>query len=96
MYFIVMTSNVIQILCLRAQNKAKIQYNTSVINTFDIKACRKTNLDRFFGGFLNFKISKRPRLLCLRPCKDQDRGLVFIQFSSVQSPVFLPVFETGP
>ena len=67
MYFIVMTSNVIRFLCLRAQNKAKIQYNTSVINTFDIKACRKTNLDRFFGGFLNFKISKRPRPLCPGP-----------------------------
>ena len=63
MYFIVMTSNVIRILCLRAQNKAKIQYNITVINTFDIKVCRKSGLGWFFGGFLNFKISKRPRLL---------------------------------
>ena len=47
-----------------------------------------TGLDRFFGGFLNFKISKRPRLLCLRPRKDEDHGPVFIYFSPVQSPVF--------
>ena len=45
-----------------------------------------TGFDRFFGGFLNFKISKR--LLCLRPLKDRDRGPVFIQFSPVRSPVF--------
>ena len=47
-----------------------------------------TGLDWFFGGFLNFKISKRPRPLCLSPCKGRDRGPVFIQFSLVRSPVF--------
>ena len=47
-----------------------------------------TGLDQFFGSFLNFKISKRPRPLCLGPRKDQDRGPVFIQFSPVRSPVF--------
>ena len=60
----------------------------SVIYTFDIKACRKTSLNWFFGGFLKFKISKRPRLLCLGPCKDQDHSPVFIWSSSVQSPIF--------
>ena len=64
-----------------------------VIHTFNIKACRKTGLgltgfDRFFGGFLNFKISKKPRPLCLGPRKDRDRGPVFIRFSPVRSPVF--------
>ena len=47
-----------------------------------------TGLDWFFGGFLNFKISKRPRPLCLSPRKDRDPGPVFIQFSLVRSPVF--------
>ena len=47
-----------------------------------------TGLDRFFGGFLNFKISKRPRPLCLRPRKDRDHGPVLIRFSPVRSPVF--------
>ena len=60
----------------------------SVIHTFDIKACRKTSLDWFLGGFLKFKISKRLRPLCLGPCKDQDRNPVFIWTSSVQSPIF--------
>ena len=61
-----------------------------VIHTFNIKVCRKTGLgfDRFFGGFLNFKISKRPRPLCLGPRKDRDRGPVLIRFSPVRSPVF--------
>ena len=47
-----------------------------------------TGLDRFFGGFLNFKISKRPRPLCLGPRKDRDHGPVLIRFSPVRSPVF--------
>ena len=60
----------------------------SVIHTFDIKACRKTSLNWFFGGFLKFKISKRPRPLYLGPCKDQDHSPVFIWSSSVQSLIF--------
>ena len=47
-----------------------------------------TGLDQFFGGFLNFKISKRLRPLCLGPHKGRDHGPVFIQFSPVWSPVF--------
>ena len=57
---------------------------------FNFKACRKTGLgfNQFFGGFLNFKISKRPRPLCLGPRKDRDRSPVLIRFSPVRSPVF--------
>ena len=93
MYFIVRTSNVIRFLRLRAQNKAKFSrirllYIHLILKPVERPVSVLTGFDRFFGGFLNFKISKRPRPLCLRPRKDRDHGPVLIRFSPVRSPVF--------
>ena len=52
-----------------------------------------TGLDQFFGGFLNFKISKRLRPLC--PQRPRPRSGIYSVQSSLVSG-FLPVFETGP
>ena len=93
MYFIVMTSNVIRFLHLRAQIKLKLSkirllYIHLILKPVERPVSVLTGLDQFFGGFLNFKISKRPRPLCIGPRKDQDHGLVLIRFSPVGSPVF--------
>ena len=84
MYFIVMTSNVIRFLCLKVKIKLKFSRICLLYLHLILKPVERPVLT----GFLNFKISKRPRPLCLGPHKDQDHGLVFIQFSPVWSPVF--------
>ena len=95
MYFIVMTSNVIRFLHLRAQIKLKLSkirllYIHLILKPVERPVSVLTGLDQFFGGFLNFKISKRPR-----PQRPRPR---FGPYSVQSSPVsgFLPVFETRP